>query len=178
MALIDCDYIFLAADSHQARMVFNAIVHQYLVPGVQIGTRIDVDPSSGEIRDIRTNVRSVTPSTGCLRCNDLISSSKLQDESRDRRDRERNQYVVELPAPSVITFNTLAAGQAANDFLLAMGELISSDAPTDYLRFRPRERKMEPVVGLPARADCPDCGHSSNSRRARGDSTELPLPQR
>ena len=28
----DCDFLFLAADSMQARLVFNAIVHQYLVP--------------------------------------------------------------------------------------------------------------------------------------------------
>src|SRR5206468_4519385 len=30
---LDCNYIFLAADTMQARLVFNAIVHQYLITG-------------------------------------------------------------------------------------------------------------------------------------------------
>jgi molybdopterin/thiamine biosynthesis adenylyltransferase len=178
LELIDCDFIFLAADSHQARMVFNAITHQYLVPGIQIGTRIDTDKTSGDVADIRTNVRLVLPTSGCLRCNSLISATRLQDESRGRADRERNRYVDEVPAPSVITFNTLSAAQAANDFLLMVGQLLDDDATTHYLRVRPRRRAMEPVVPLANRADCRDCGMQATSRRARGDSVDLPLPER
>jgi hypothetical protein len=178
MQLVDSDYLFLAADSHQARMVFNAIVHQFLIPGVQIGTRIDSQQSTGTVTDIRTNVRLVLPSAGCLRCNRLISRSKLQEESLSPPERERNRYVDEVPAPSVITFNTLSAAQAANDFLLMMGEMVAGSAPTDYLRFRPRERKLEPIIAILNRADCPDSGTIGSSRRARGDSGELPLPER
>jgi|SRR6266581_1313906 len=72
LELIDCDFIFLAADSHQARMVFNAIAHQFLIPGIQIGTRIDTEKKTGTVTDIRTNLRLVLPYTGCLRCNNLI----------------------------------------------------------------------------------------------------------
>jgi hypothetical protein len=179
--LIDCDFLFLAADSHQARMIFNAITHQFLIPGIQMGTRIDTEKESGAVTDIRTNERLVLPHTGCLRCNRLISASRLQDEARSRADRERNRYVDEVPAPSVITFNTTVAAQAATDFLLMIGELVDDRAPIDYLRFRPRERKMEPVVGSTGRPDCPDCpdcGAVTRSRRARGDQVELPLPER
>jgi molybdopterin/thiamine biosynthesis adenylyltransferase len=176
--LVDCDFLFLAADSHQARMVFNAVVHQYLVPGIQLGTRIDVDRNTGNVGDIRTNIRIVLPRSGCLRCNKLISASKLQDESLGLRERERNRYIDDVPAPSVITFNTFAAAQAANDFLLMIGELLSDDAPIDYLRSRPQQRKLEPVVPLPSRADCRDCGTDHRSRRGRGDTVDLPLPQR
>ncbi|MGC3971632.1 MAG: ThiF family adenylyltransferase [Pirellulales bacterium] len=35
-ALRDCDYLFLCADTAQSRLVFNALVHQYLIPGVQV----------------------------------------------------------------------------------------------------------------------------------------------
>jgi molybdopterin/thiamine biosynthesis adenylyltransferase len=178
MKLIDCDFIFLAADSHQARMVFNAVTHQFLIPGIQMGTRIDTDDDTGTVTDIRSNIRLVLPHLGCLRCNNLISPSRLQEESRGRRDRERNRYVDEVPAPSVITFNTSAASQAMNDFLLMIGELISDAAPSDYLRVRPLERRMEPVRGFLNREDCPDCGKVPGSRRARGDSAELPLPER
>jgi molybdopterin/thiamine biosynthesis adenylyltransferase len=129
--LVDCDYIFLAADSHLARMVVNAIAHQYLIPAVQLGTRIEVDKTTGAVGDIRTNVRPILPNTGCLRCNKLISGSRLQEESLDAIERERNRYLDEVPAPSVITFNTWAAAQAANDFMLMLGELLDARAPTD-----------------------------------------------
>ena len=36
----DCDYIFLAADTMAARLLFNAIVHQYGIPGTQVGAKI------------------------------------------------------------------------------------------------------------------------------------------
>ena len=178
LQLIDCDYLFLAADSHQARMLFNAITHQYLIPGSQMGTRIDTDKVTGAVTDIRTNIRLLLPYTGCLRCNGLISPARLQDEARGKMDRKRNRYVDEVPAPSVITFNMAAAAQAANDLMLMMGGIIDERAHTDYLRARPRERKIERIVAEPNRPDCRDCGSASASRRARGDSTELPLPER
>jgi ThiF family len=178
LALVDCDFLFLAADSHQARMVFNAITHQFLIPGIQIGTRIDTEKKTGSVGDIRSNVRLVLPYMGCLRCNSLISPTRLQDESRGRAEREHNRYVDDVPAPSVITFNTFAAAQAANDFMLMIGELIGDDAPLDYLRTRPRERKLEPVRGFPNQPTCRDCGGTSQSRRARGDADELPLAER
>jgi hypothetical protein len=176
--LVDCDFIFLAADSHLARMVVNAISYQYLVPAIQIGTRIEVEEGTGIVGDIRSNVRPILPTTGCLRCNGLISGHRVQEESMGRDERERNRYVPEVPAPSVITFNTSSAAQAATDFLLMMGGLMANEAPLDYLRFRPRERKAEPVKPIPNRAACRDCGIHLASRRARGDGTELPLPER
>jgi ThiF family protein len=59
---VDCDYLFLAADSHTARSVFNALVHQYLIPGVQVGSHVAVS-GDGEIGKIASIVRSVTPTT-------------------------------------------------------------------------------------------------------------------
>jgi hypothetical protein len=178
MQLVDCDFLFLAADSHQARMLFNVITHQFLIPGIQMGTRIDAEKTTGLVADIRTNVRLVLPYTGCLRCNGLISATRLQDEARNKVERKRNRYADEVPAASVITFNTLAAAQALNDFMLMMGCMIDDRAPMDYLRSRPRERKIEPIVAGMNRTDCRDCGTQSDSRRARGDGVELPLPER
>jgi molybdopterin/thiamine biosynthesis adenylyltransferase len=178
LSIVDADFIFLAADSHQARMVFNAIVHQYLIPGIQIGTRIETETDTGNVTEIRSNIRLVLPQTGCLRCNRLISGTKLQQESISETERRRNRYTDELPAASVITFNTQSAGQAASDFLLMVGGLMEDAALTDYLRVQPRLRVMEPVVPLPNSPQCSDCGTATASRRARGDSTDLPLPER
>src|SRR3546814_14431003 len=68
-AIKDCDFIFLAADGHRARRLFNALVHQYLIPGVQIGTRIQVDPNSGAVLTVPTTTRPVTTSKGFMLCN-------------------------------------------------------------------------------------------------------------
>ncbi len=177
-ALIDCDYIFLAADSHMARMLANTIAHQFLIPAVQLGTRIEVDSDTGDVGMIRTHVRPILPGSGCLRCNNLISRARLQDESVGEEERRRNRYVDEVPAPSVITFNTWAAAQAATDFLLSLGGLIELQAPIDYLLARPRLRRIEPVRPGPDKASCRDCGTTVTSRRARGQGVELPRPQR
>jgi len=175
--LLDCDFLFLAADSHQARRIFNAITHQYLIPGIQLGTKIPVNPDTGDIGDIHSNVRLVLPQTGCLRCNGLISPARLQEESLTEREREAQRYVEEVPAPSVITFNALTAAQAANDFMLMNTGLTLPHATTSYLRFQPRKRPLIPVA---PRSDpgCRDCGASPRSRRARGDSRRLPYRER
>jgi len=79
--VVDCDYLFLAADTTRARLLFNAIVHQYLIPGVQVGAKVRVDASSGDVLDAYTVVRPVTSESGCLLCNRLINSAKLQEEA-------------------------------------------------------------------------------------------------
>jgi hypothetical protein len=176
--LVDCDFIFLAADSHLARMLVNAIAYQYFIPCIQLGSRIDVDQKSGEVGDIRGNARLILPSIGCLRCHQMISPTRLQEEARDPDERERNRYIAEVPAPSVITFNTALASQAATDFLLMNVGLLEQSAPLDYLRSRPRRREMQHIVDVTNRHTCSDCGTVRRSRRARGDSVELPLPER
>lgn len=176
--LVDCDFLFLAADSHQARLMFNVIVHQYLIPGIQVGTRIEVDEESGEVGEIRGNVRLVLPDRGCLRCAGLINPTKLQEESLPDAEREQNRYLDEVPAPSVINFNTFGASQAVTDFMLMLGGFVEDEAELDYLRWRPRERRLGSVRPLPGQKSCPHCGTVPTSRRARGDRKDLPGPER
>lgn len=171
----DCDYIFLAADSHRARRLFNALVHQYLVPGVQLGSRIQSDPTSGALDNVHTTVRLVTPDNGCLLCNQAVSPARLQEESTPQIDRERQRYTdePEVVAPSVITLNALAASQAANDFLFYIAGLARPEAFQGYVQSHPLIRRTKFV--LPRRdAECPDCGAHAESRLAYGD--ELPIP--
>jgi hypothetical protein len=60
----DCEYLFLAADGMQPRLVFNALVHQYLIPGVQMGAKIVPDKVTGEILDVFSVSRPLTPDRG------------------------------------------------------------------------------------------------------------------
>jgi tRNA A37 threonylcarbamoyladenosine dehydratase len=172
---LDCDYLFLAADTMQVRLLFNAIIHQYLIPGVQIGAKALVQESTGEILQVYSVSRPVTPDVGCLWCNGLIPPGKLQEETQTAAERRAQRYINEpgVIAPSVITLNATAAAQAANDFLFAITGLTLPDASSAYLRFSPRRRDVR--LEIPRRdADCPECGVGQRSRRGHGDGVRLP----
>jgi hypothetical protein len=116
--LVDADYIFLAADSMRARLVFNALVHQYLIPGVQLGSKIRCDPDNLALLDIMSANRPVRPDRGCLWCNQFIDPSILAIESKSDEERKAQAYGVAEPNPSVISLNAVSAAHAVNDFLL------------------------------------------------------------
>lgn len=176
--LTDCDYIFLAADTMRARLLFNAIVHQYLIPGVQIGAKVMSD-DNGAVCDIYAVTRPVTPESGCLLCNGLVNPAKLQEEALSDDERREQRYVddPDVIAPSVITLNALASAQAANDFIFYMTGLAADDPALDYMRFQPSRREVwwdKPR----ASSDCVDCGQSERSRFAKGDDRRLPVKYR
>lgn len=175
-AIKTSDYIFLAADSHRARLLFNAIVHQYLIPGAQLGSRIQSDASTGVVDHVHTVTRWVLPHAGCLVCNEAINPARLQEESVTTSMRERQRYVddPDVPAPSVVTLNATTAAQAANDFLFHMTGLASPTAFDGYIRSHPLTRRIE-MLRPRKDANCPECGSSSESRFARGDGVSLPL---
>jgi ThiF family len=171
----DCDHLFLAADTNQARLVWNALVHQYLIPGHQVGVKVPVDPGTGEVGDVFAVSRPVTPSSGCLWCNGLISTEGLQREAATATERKAQRYIdePEVVAPSVITLNATVASQAGNDFLFSITGLKKPNSSMDYLRFLPRDREVrfdEPRKD----SECTECGTASGSRLARGDSVSLP----
>jgi hypothetical protein len=171
----DCDFLFLAADSMQARLVFNALVHQYLIPGVQVGAKIRVSESSGEVLDVFSVSRPVTPDSGCLWCNGLISPDRLQQEAATKAERKAQNYLnePEVTAPSVITLNSSAVGHAVNDFLFSFTGLARSTATSEYVRIRPLDRSVS--FDQPrADADCLECGLGDGSRRGMGDRASLP----
>lgn len=152
---LDCDYIFLAADTMQARLLFNAVVHQYYIPGVQVGAKALVKEATGDLLQVYSVTRPVTPDTGCLWCNGLISSAKLQEEAQTVDERRAQRYInePEVIAPSVITLNAQAAAQAANDFLFAVTGLTLPEATNDYVMFAAQQRTVKFTIPRSA----PDC---------------------
>ncbi len=171
----DCDFLFLAADSMQARLVFNALVHQYLIPGVQIGSKVPVDKASGRVGEVFSAARPVTPDLGCLWCNGAISPSRLQNEAMSATERRAWAYVDDptVIAPSVISLNAVASAEAVNDFLFWLVGLRQEDVRRGYTRHLPRTRGIrfeEPR----ADAGCRECSLSQESRFGRGDGGSLP----
>ena len=171
----EVDYLFLAADTMRARLLFNAIVHQYLVPGAQLGSKVLVEAQRRTVIDVHSIVRPVSPDNGCLWCNELISPKGLAEESLSDQERVRQRYVddPDVVAPSVITLNAIAASHGSTDFLFAMTGLVADGAAGDYYRARPLLRDTR--LDRPRRdEDCPECGRSGSSRLARGDAVALP----
>jgi hypothetical protein len=172
---VDCDYLFLAADSMQARLVFNALVHQYLISGTQVGAKVTTDSTSGSILEAFAVSRPITPDLGCLWCNGLIDPARLQQEAESSEQLARQRYVDDpgVVAPSVITLNALATAQAANDYLFIATGLVDRVANRSFWRFLPRLAEVE--FDLPrSDAHCPECGSEPSGRYAKGDARRLP----
>ena len=165
--LRDCDFIFLAADSMRARLVVNALAHQYLVPTVQMGAK--VRPSAaGNIDDAMAAVRHIRPGSGCLWCNGFIDPTQLAIEAKSDAERKDQAYGVREPDPSVITMNAVAAAHAVNDFLFDFLNLRREPAnPYRHMHFLP-----DTIQDVVPRNDpnCPECVR----RLAMGDQLELP----
>jgi len=175
--LTDADFIFLATDNIQSRLVFNALLHQYLIPGAQVGVKILVDKESGQVKSIVANTRLVLPypSGGCLECQELIPPNRLQEESLSKEDLQAQRYVDhELVAePSVITLNVISAAQAANDLMMLFTGLFDNDIITYHHQNDVQKRKLNRIETRVS-PTCPDCSDHSMSIRARGDSKRLP----
>jgi hypothetical protein len=155
----------------RARLVVNAIVHQYLIPGVQLGSKIRFDPHHG-LLDVMSANRRLRPGRGCLLCNQLIDATQLAKEAKTDEERKAQAYGVEEPNPSVITLNAVAAAHAVNDFLL------------DYLALRPENKQlyyeqfqflkdMRTLVEPRSDQDCSECSRNG-LRFGRGDAKLLP----
>jgi len=175
--LTDTDFLFLATDTMQSRLVFNALVHQYLIPGIQIGAKVQAEPGTGAVHDAFAVTRLVLPDAGCLLCNGAISSAQLQREALSESERQRQQYIAgeDIPEPSVITLNALGAGQAMNDFLFIVIGLLKPVQP-EHILMSPRERTME-RIRLQHDPRCPMCSLSPGSLYGRGDRGQLPCRQ-
>ncbi len=167
--LRDCDFIFLAADSMRARLVVNALAHQYLIPTVQVGAKVRPD-DTGKLEDAMSAVRQIRPGAGCLWCNGFIEPTRLAIEAKSDAERKAQAYGVEEPNPSVITMNAVAAAHAVNDFLFDFLDLRSVSAARGYHHFHFLTGVAQHVV--PRRdSHCPECTH----RLAMGDALELPV---
>ncbi|GAA6614868.1 ThiF family adenylyltransferase [Scytonema sp. NUACC26] len=175
--LVDADFLFLAADSMQSRLVFNALVHQYLIPGVQIGAKVSVNKQTKQISDIFTTTRPVLPyaNGGCLHCHELIPAGRLQQEALSEKEQRTQRYVEDedIAQPSVITLNVKSAEQAVNDFMMMFTGLYPAEFQLCHQFRFARERS---IINVEPRAnnDCLDCSNISRSRRARGDRSRLP----
>jgi hypothetical protein len=165
-----CDFIFLAADSMRARLVVNALVHQYLIPAVQLGSKIRAN-EKGRVIEVFSAIRPLRPGIGCLWCNQLIDPSLLAKEAKTDAERKAQAYGIEEPNPSVISLNAVSAAHAVNDFLMDYLGL-RPENPLYYKHIHALTGKLQ-LVEPRKDAECPECS-KDGMRFGRGDGVDLP----
>jgi ThiF family len=172
-ALTQVDWIFLAADTNTARHVTNAVIQQYLMPGIQVGVSIPV-ATDGQVGEVHVAIRPLLPGAACQWCQELIDPSELALEAQPDYVREQARYVNDLRAPAVMTLNTIAAGEAANYFMFSSVALHTDEADLDARTHFPRTRERD-RQGAAGRLHCRWCSPAPGSALALGDA-RLVLP--
>ena len=164
----DSDFVFLAADSMQARLVVNALVQQYLIPGLQIGSKVVTHDD--QLLDAFSVVRWLMPGAGCLWCNGLISPERLAWEAKTDQEQLAQRYGTDAPNPSVLPINAVGAGHTAARFMCAYLGLSDSGLPLDL---RIHHLSGEMYHDTPRQdPQCPEC--SASGRLGRGLTRALP----
>lgn len=178
--LIDVDFLFLATDSIQSRLVFNAIVHQYLIPGAQIGVKV-LTSTERQVDQIQVASRLVMPFSGggCLSCNNLIPAARLASEGLSQKERLTQRYIDddEIAEPNVITLNAISAARVANDFMMLFTGLFKEEVNLSHL-MEFAEKRESFTVGHQIDDLCLDCSNGYSSRLARGSRFHLPCREK
>lgn len=169
--LKDCDFIVLAADSDVARLAANRISHQYLIPLVQVGSKVVVS-DDGVVEDILSVVRPVLPDRGCLACAEIISAVGVSMEVHLGAEVGINDYGSKQPAPSVAALNAIAASNATMYLQLMLTGLHRGGDVSHYTQYPMRN---DFTIDKSARSKtCKTCG--TDGVVGFGDTRSLRIP--
>ncbi|HUX05630.1 MAG TPA: ThiF family adenylyltransferase [Acidimicrobiales bacterium] len=172
--LIDSDFIVLAADSDAARYAANRLAHQYLVPMVQAGSKVQ-RRDDGTVADVFAVTRPVLPDQGCLRCAGLYSAAGLSYETAIGVNAGQRDYGTGEPAPSVAGLNAIAASLAVAFVQFSLtGLRRAGDA--DNLFVSPLDDELGSGVSSRDPA-CPICGDAGVTGWGDLKSHRIPSPQ-
>lgn len=125
--LLDTDIVISCTDSHSSRAVINDLASVYLLPVIDVGSRV----GSKEVNllvGLVAEVRILTPTTPCLWCRRSISGDMIRIENlpKDERERlKREGYVMNSfgdPMPSVVALTVLGSGLATCALLALISE--------------------------------------------------------
>ncbi|WET76218.1 hypothetical protein P3102_18950 [Amycolatopsis sp. QT-25] len=89
-----------------------------------------------------------------------INPAALALEMLPDKIQEQARYLDEIPAPSVIALNSIAAGEAVNHFMLAVTNLHTDDDEHSFLHFpRNGQRAYQQARRDPSCPTCSNLGH-------------------
>lgn len=138
--LRDRHLVFGCTDNHWSRAVLNRFAHQYLIPLVDMGVRLDA--REGMVSAAAGQVTLAGPGLSCLRCAQLIDPERVRLEAMpvtERASLAREGYIAgaDEPAPAVISLNTTVASMAVTAALSLFVNL-TGGAPPAGLRYDAR----------------------------------------
>ena len=136
--LLDRDVIFSCTDDHWGRSVLNQVAHQYLIPVINMGIR--VDSVGGKITGAAGDVHVIRPGKPCLWCYGFLSAAKIRSESLPpdvRDDLLREGYVegVDSHTPSVVSLTTTVASLAVTQFLQILTDFMGTNGDISSLKY-------------------------------------------
>jgi molybdopterin/thiamine biosynthesis adenylyltransferase len=116
MTLRDLDLVFSCVDNDRTRALLSRFAHQYLIPVVDLGTRLDA--RQGHITAAAGRMSILGNGLTCLRCSNHVNPERIRAESMSREERlvlQQEGYVMGIddPAPAVVSLNTVVAGLGA-----------------------------------------------------------------
>ncbi|MHB9035018.1 MAG: HesA/MoeB/ThiF family protein [Armatimonadota bacterium] len=175
--LLDCDFIFCATDNLRSRNVINQLCYQFLIPGVQIGVKVETDKATGEVIQIHGNVRSINPTVGCLACHGAINPAVLSKELLSPEARRAQDYTNEpdVEDPAVISLNSGVASMAVGDFQMLFTGLFPDLPEVLNLHHRMWLPLTREWLDVPDNRNesCRICSRGSGSMYALGDQWQL-----
>jgi molybdopterin/thiamine biosynthesis adenylyltransferase len=134
--LRNCDLVFCCTDNHWSRAVLNRFSHQYLVPVVDMGIRLDA--RAGSVTAVGGRITIVGSGMTCLRCSNHIDPARVRTESLPSGERDalvREGYIQGIadPEPAVISLNTTIAGIAVSAGMGLFANLVGAPPPLDQV---------------------------------------------
>lgn len=178
--LLEADFIFSATDTQFARFAFNAVCHQYLIPGAQVGAKVVAD-ADGHLSLAYAMHRPIDLAGSCLECGGAINAEALRIEQLGKAELRGQQYVgamhqdLEVPDPSVITLNSAAASMAMLDFQFTATGMHQPETRLSQRIYHAAERELR-ERDLPPRPGCRWCDRVAGGQAfGRGDDLPLPL---
>ncbi len=131
-----CDVVFCCVDNDSARAMLNRFAHQYLIPVIDLGVRLDA--RNGQMTAAAGRVSVVMPGATCLRCSGHVNPERIRAEQTppDQRDRlVREGYILGLneTVPSINSLNIVIAGLAVTAGLNMFVQLTGGEQSFDQL---------------------------------------------
>ena len=136
MRLRDRDVIFACVDNDRTRALLNRFAHQYLVPVIDHGTRLD--GRTGTISAASGRVTLVGSGMTCLRCSHHLNPARIQAESMtadERKSLQKEGYImgIDEPAPAVISLNSVVASLGVTAAINMFAGLTGGAQPTSQI---------------------------------------------
>jgi proteasome lid subunit RPN8/RPN11 len=173
--LREADLLFLCTDQHYSRMVVNALAVQYMIPLVDLGFLINVEPISRYVIAAVGEVRIVVPGGYCLSCAGILNAERIKAEKASPEEVAAFPAYftgLDVPDPSVITLNSTIASLAVSVGCDMLVPTMRSVTALDSYRYNAIKGIVTPVV----KEHHPECGMCGlEGRTAMGD--DLTLPQ-